>query len=107
MLTFFIGSHSFISRSNFQIYFLTNCFVSHSSNNSNNIESNQTYITDNEANISDNSVICTGLTEFIYQNIEMEHCHEWERVNLLEPGYYLINLIIEDRVTAQTTLKLK
>ena len=57
--------------------------------------------------ISDNQVICTDSSEFDYENIEMTHCFEWERVNMLAGGYYLINLIIEEKVALQTTLKLK
>ena len=57
--------------------------------------------------ILDNQVICTTSSEFDYENIEMTHCFEWERVHMLATGYYLINLIIEDKVALQTTLKLK
>ena len=57
--------------------------------------------------ISDNPVICTDSSEFDYENIAMTHCFEWERVHILATGYYLINLIIEDKVALQTTLKLK
>ena len=57
--------------------------------------------------ISDNQVICTDSSEFNYDNIEMIHCFEWERVHMLTSGYYLINLILEDKVALQTTLKLK
>ena len=57
--------------------------------------------------MSDNQVICTESSEFNYENIDMTHCFEWERVHMLGPGYYLINLIIEQKVALQTTLKLK
>jgi hypothetical protein len=57
--------------------------------------------------ISDNQVVCTDSSEFNYDNIEMTHCFEWERVHILTSGYYLINLIIEGKVVLQTTLKLK
>ena len=57
--------------------------------------------------ISDNQVICTDSSEFNYENIEMTHCFEWERVHMLAAGYYLVNLIIEEKVALQTTLKLK
>lgn len=52
-------------------------------------------------------VFCTDSTRFDYENIEMTHCFEWERVDVLAAGYYLINLIIEDKVSLQKTLKLK
>ena len=57
--------------------------------------------------ILDNQVICTDSSEFNYENIEMTHCFEWERVHILAAGYYLVNLIIEEKVALQTTLKLK
>ena len=57
--------------------------------------------------ILDNQVICTDSSEFSYENIEMIHCFEWERVHMLAAGYYLVNLIIEEKVALQTTLKLK
>ena len=57
--------------------------------------------------ISENQVICTDSSEFNYENIEMIHCFEWERVHMLAAGYYLVNLIIEEKVALQTTLKLK
>ena len=57
--------------------------------------------------ISDNQVVCTDSSEFNYENIEMTHCFEWERVHMLAAGYYLVNLIIEEKVALQTTIKLK
>jgi hypothetical protein len=57
--------------------------------------------------ILDNAVICTDSLQFDYENIEMTHCFEWERVHMLAAGYYLINIIIEEKVALQTTLKLK
>jgi len=74
------------------------------------IDNNGIVITGNKnvsVSISDNQLVCTDSSEFIYENIEMTHCFEWERVNMLATGYYLINLIIEDKVALQTTLKLK
>jgi len=57
--------------------------------------------------VSGNQVICTDSSEFNYKNIEMTHCFEWERIHMLAPGYYLINLIIDENITLQTILKLK
>ena len=74
------------------------------------IDNNGIVITSNKnisISISDNQVVCTDSSEFNYDNIEMTHCFEWERVHILAAGYYLINLIIEERVALQTTLKLK
>ena len=74
------------------------------------IDNNGIVITGNKnmsISILDNQVVCTDSSEFTYENIEMTHCFEWERVHMLAAGYYLINLIIEDKVALQTTLKLK
>tara|TARA_B100000902_G_scaffold46014_1_gene53516 strand:+ start:4203 stop:5096 length:894 start_codon:yes stop_codon:yes gene_type:complete len=49
----------------------------------------------------------TYITKFDYQNSTIEHCFEWERGDVLLPGYYLINLIIDNKIIIQTTLKLK
>ena len=74
------------------------------------IDNNGRVITGNNdvsVTILDNQVICTDSSEFHYENIEMIHCFEWERVHMLAAGYYLVNLIIEEKVALQTTLKLK
>jgi hypothetical protein len=74
------------------------------------IDNNGIVITGNKnvsISILDNTVICTDSSEFDYKNIEMLHCFEWERVHMLAAGYYLINLIIDEKVALQTTLKLK
>jgi predicted nuclease with TOPRIM domain len=57
--------------------------------------------------ILDNAVIYTDSLQFDYENTEMKHCFEWVRVHMLAAGYYLINIIIEEKVALQTTLKLK
>ena len=74
------------------------------------IDNNGIVITGNKnvsVSILDNPVICTDSLRFDYENIEMTHCFEWERVHMLAAGYYLINIIIEEKVALQTTLKLK
>ncbi len=53
------------------------------------------------------TVDVTTFTEFDYQNSTIDHCHEWERLNVLQEGYYLISVIINEKIVAQTTLKLK
>ena len=53
------------------------------------------------------TVQVTTVTEFNYQNSTIDHCHEWERLNVLQEGYYLISVIINKKIVAQTTLKLK
>ena len=57
--------------------------------------------------VSDSSYICTSLAEFEYNNIEMTHCFEWERVQVLSPGMYRVNLIIEGSIAARTNFKLR
>ena len=57
--------------------------------------------------IDDQEIDCTSLKEIEYKNIEIAECMEWERTDILEEGFYLINLIIEGRVSAQTTFRLK
>ena len=57
--------------------------------------------------ILDSVLICTATSLFFYQNKEMNDCFEWERVHPLEPGNYLINLIIEGRVAGQKSLNLR
>ena len=57
--------------------------------------------------VSDSSYSCTSLAEFEYNNIEMTHCFEWERVQVLSLGMYQVNLIIEGSIAARTNLKLR
>ena len=57
--------------------------------------------------VTDSIVEYTSAADFEYNNIEMTHCFEWERVQVLLPGTYLVNLIIEGSIAAQTTLKLR
>ena len=57
--------------------------------------------------LESDTVQVTSVTEFDYQNSTIDHCHEWERLNVLQEGYYLICVIIDKKIVAQTTLKLK
>jgi len=57
--------------------------------------------------VADSLINCTSLAKFEYDNIEMSHCFEWERVQVLLPGKYQINLIIEGSIAAQKNLKLR
>jgi len=63
----------------------------------------------NKANliIADSVVDLTASAEFEYQNIEIESCFEWERVQQLEGGTYLVHLIIEGRMAASKLLQLR
>ena len=62
---------------------------------------------DIEVSVGDSIFNCTASWVFNYQNIEMNNCFEWERVQQLSSGKYLINLIIEGRVSAKQRFKLK
>jgi len=57
--------------------------------------------------VADSVVKCTSASDFEYNNIEMEHWIEWERVQILLPGIYFVNLIIEGNIADKTTLKLR
>ena len=57
--------------------------------------------------VADSVVECTSASDFEYNNIEMEHWIEWERVQILLPGIYFVNLIIEGNIADKTTLKLR
>ena len=72
-------------------------------------ENGQVVLGSNDINtiILDTLQQCTDSTSFNYNNIQLTHCFEWERVNKLESGYYLINLIMEEKILLQTTMKLK
>ena len=57
--------------------------------------------------IADSSYNCTSSAEFEYINIEMTHCFEWERVQVLSSGMYQMNLIIEGGIAGRTNFKLR
>lgn len=62
---------------------------------------------DIEIKVGDSLAFCTASSLFIYNNIEMSHCFEWERTHQLEGGNYLINLIVEGRLAGQREFKLR
>ena len=62
---------------------------------------------DIEVNVSDSVFICTTFSSFKYNNFEMDTCFEWERVQRLRSGKYLIRLIIEGRIASEKQIKLK
>jgi hypothetical protein len=57
--------------------------------------------------IENEKTLCTAETEFDYKNIQMSHCLEWERLDILESGFYIVNIFIEGRKAAEKTFKLK
>ena len=62
---------------------------------------------DIEFTISDSTLKATTFTEFEYNNIKIENCFEWERVQQLEAGNYLMKLIIEGKVSGEKKFELK
>ena len=58
-------------------------------------------------NVADSTYNCTSSAEFEYKNIEMTHCFEWERVQVLSAGAYHVNLIIEGSIAAHLDFKLR
>ena len=52
-------------------------------------------------------LFCTSLSVFNYENEEINHCMEWERVYVMKTGTYRILLIIEGEIAAETQLKLR
>ena len=62
---------------------------------------------DIEFTINDSTLKATTFTEFEYNNIKIENCFEWERVQQLESGNYLMKLIIEGKVSAEKKFELK
>ncbi len=74
------------------------------------IDANDLVITANKdirLSIGEQEIICTDSTVFDYKNLEIMHCFEWERIDVLNSGVYFINLFIEDRMSSQTILNLK
>ena len=57
--------------------------------------------------VIDSTFNCTAVFRFNYQNVEISDCFEWERVELLERGEYLVNLIIEGRISSQQQFNLR
>jgi len=50
---------------------------------------------------------CTGSEEFMYNNVSMDHCFFWERIQVLSSGIYTVNLILEGSIAATADIKLK
>ena len=57
--------------------------------------------------VEDSLLLITEVSSFQYNNIETESCFEWERIEQLSKGKYILNLIVEDRVSAQHHFKLR
>tara|TARA_B100000945_G_scaffold139530_1_gene111723 strand:+ start:872 stop:1774 length:903 start_codon:yes stop_codon:yes gene_type:complete len=57
--------------------------------------------------LNSETVFCTAVSEFYYKNIQLAHCLEWERIQILEKGNYIINIIIENNIAGQLNIRLK
>ena len=57
--------------------------------------------------VNDSTLKATTFTEFEYKNIKTTNCFEWERIQQLQSGYYLMSLILEGRIAAEKTFELK
>lgn len=62
---------------------------------------------DIQINLLDSISYCTTSFRFNYKNLEINNCFEWERVQQLQSGNYLIKLIIEGRIAAKQELRLR
>lgn len=60
-----------------------------------------------EVTVSDSVFNCTTSSVFQYENIEINNCFEWERIEKLAKGSYSVNLIIEGRIAGKQQLKLR
>lgn len=57
--------------------------------------------------LEDTVLNITSSSSFDYNNIEMEHCFDWQRTQPLIKGTYTLNLIIEGRIAKQLVFKLR
>ena len=60
-----------------------------------------------QLNIEGKIVSFTDSTTFYYENSEMMHCFDWERVDVLESGVYLIYLYLDNQIASEKVLILK
>ena len=57
--------------------------------------------------VDDTATNITTSSSFDYNNNEMEHCFDWQRTQPLTKDTYLVNLILEGRVSKQLKIKLR
>tara|TARA_B100000963_G_scaffold167475_1_gene145472 strand:- start:7536 stop:8465 length:930 start_codon:yes stop_codon:yes gene_type:complete len=57
--------------------------------------------------VDDTATKITTSSSFDYNNNEMEHCFDWQRTQPLTKDTYLVNLILEGRVSKQLKIKLR
>ena len=62
---------------------------------------------ENQIIVNDTATNITTSSSFDYNNTEMEHCFDWQRTQPLIKDTYVLNLIIEGRVSKQLKLKLR
>ena len=62
---------------------------------------------ENQIIVNDTATNITTSSSFDYNNTEMEHCFDWQRTQPLIKDTYVLNLIIEGRVSKQLKVKLR
>jgi len=64
-------------------------------------------VEDVKVSVSDSIFYCTSFFTFNYNNIEINNCFEWERIQQLESGDYILNLIIEGKIAVRENFSLR
>ena len=64
-------------------------------------------IEDVKVSVSDSVFYCTSFFTFNYNNVEFNNCFEWERIQQLESGEYILNLIIEGKIAVREKFSLR
>ena len=60
-----------------------------------------------QTSIQSDSIICTSESEIDYKNVEIAHCIDWERKDVLLEGEYSVGLVCEGNRSYEYKFKLK
>ena len=60
-----------------------------------------------QTTIQSDSIICTSESEIDYKNVEIAHCIDWERKDVLLEGEYSVSLVCEGNRSYEYKFKLK
>ena len=60
-----------------------------------------------QTSIQSDSIICTSESEIDYKNVEIAHCIDWERKDVLLEGEYSVSLVCEGNRSYEYKFKLK
>lgn len=60
-----------------------------------------------QTTIESDSIICTAESNIEYKNIEIAHCIDWERIDVLLEGEYSVSLVCEGNSSYEYKFKLK